>query len=200
MGCDIHMFIEYKAGNNLPWQADPHHVPVWEDRCKDDSTVPQEEWCDHCKDDGEKQVYCDAGYLDYSQVRATGRDYALFGILAGVRGGGEREPLGLPDNVSDMILAASTKYGSDGHSHSYMSLEEFKQAIYEEREYEDANPPSYDAFHMNAYNEYKDRPRAYTTVINYCEKLKDTMSFDKEVFGQDIPSEVQIRLVFWFDN
>jgi hypothetical protein len=81
-----------------------------------------------------------------------------------------------------------------------MSLEEFKKAVYEEREYEDANPPSTDAFHDLAYKEYHDRPRAYTTLVNYCEKLRDKMSFDKQVLGQDIPSEVQIRLVFWFDN
>lgn len=199
MGCDIHMFVEYKCGNGMPWQADEHHFPVWESRCKDDEDVPEAEWCDHCRDDGDNQKYCDAGYLDYSQVRATGRDYTLFGLLASVRGDGPREALGLPENVSELVAAAAERAGGDGHSHSYMSLEEFKRVCLEER---DLEPTTFDdAFYDLEYpGGYKDQPPDYTTLINYCEKLKDKNSIDKHILGPDTSTEVQIRLVFWFDN
>lgn len=199
MGCDIHMFVEFKCGNGMPWQADEHHFPVWESRCKDDKDVPQADWCDRCQnEEDEDQKYCDAGYLDYSRVRATGRDYQLFGLLAGVRSAGP-DPRGLPDDVSAMIKAAADRDGSDGHSHSWISLEDFRNLIVAQTRY--PITASEDAFMELDYpGGYKDHPPDYTTLINYCEKLKQRNSVDKHILGEDVSSEVQVRLVYWFDN
>ena len=209
MGCDIHMFIEYKCGNGMPWQADEHHQPVWEDRCRDDS--PREKWCDHCieaVDKGTTQHKCDNGYINYIQVCATSRNYQLFAALAGVRGRGPRTDLGLPNDVSEMVARAADYMGSDGHSHSYMSLDEFKKVLFEELDYKPTDRS--DAFYekwgiigetdVQRQKRYDNRPPEYTTIVNYCEKLKEEKSVDKRILGPEFSSEVQIRLVFWFDN
>lgn len=97
MGCDIHMFIEYKIGDGA-WVADKNHVRIEEDE--------------------------DYSYI--RDASSTGRDYDFFAALAGVRGDGP-DAKGLPEDVSEIIKQASEDYGVDGHSHSYNSLQEFKK-------------------------------------------------------------------------
>jgi hypothetical protein len=198
MGCDIHMFLEYRCGNGMPWQADDHHVPTWESRCKDDEPDNKEKWCDHCLNDGDQQIYCDSGYLDFRQIDATTRDYGLFGLLANVRSSGPRDPRGLPEDVSDMIKAAADKWDSDGHSHSFMTLEEFKNVLLEEAKYpvstSDVAFYEWEDFERGKY------PPSFTSIINYAEKLKQEKSIDKHLLGEGTTSEVQVRVVFWFDN
>jgi hypothetical protein len=55
--------------------------------------------------------------------KATGRNYDLFAAIAGVRGGGP-SPKGIPDDASDLAHLAIAAYGSDGHSHTWLSEEE----------------------------------------------------------------------------
>ena len=104
MGCDIHMYAE-----------------VW----KDDSwTKVGNTW---------KQDYGD-GLTDEPYDE---RNYRLFGLLANVRNGygfagcntGDPvEPIdmprGLPDDVSDGVRAISDEWDCDGHSHSWLTLQE----------------------------------------------------------------------------
>jgi len=58
------------------------------------------------------------------------RDYELFAVLAGVRNDNDikpiSEPRGLPERVTDVFESWSSKWDSDGHSHSYVTLEELK--------------------------------------------------------------------------
>ena len=60
----------------------------------------------------------------------VGRDYALFNLLAGVRGGwGENiktidDPRGIPSDCSEEYQFTSDRMDSDGHSHSYLSANE----------------------------------------------------------------------------
>ena len=197
MGCDIHMYIEYKCGNGMPWQADNHHRARWIDRCRDDQDMAPEEWCDRCRKDGETQLHCDRGYLTYNAAPATGRSYALFAQLASVRGTSHRLPLGLPADVSEQVKVAAEAYGPDGHSHSHISLEEFKKVLFEECAYEATDRD--DAF-FDPYMPYGERPPSYTTVVTYCDNLINEKSMDKQLLGEDTLSEVQVRLVFWFDN
>ena len=125
MGCDIHIYIEYRCGNGMPWQADDHHVRTWEDRCIESFEDDESKWCSDCLNGYET---CENGYADWHQVSAISRDYNLFGELASVRGesSSSRLALGLPDDVSLEIKTASDDYG-DGHSHSYISIEEFRK-------------------------------------------------------------------------
>lgn len=208
MGCDIHMYIEYRQGNGMPWLADDHHEPKAKEYCSN---------CEHCLKG--QYLECEDAYVHYNQVVATGRNYWLFGLLANVRGDGPRNPLGLPNDVSSVIKAASDRYGSDGHSHSYIYLEDFKKVLFEEYQVlvdnfnnkkddyvEEGFVPTDrdDAFYNIDYSSkdwFKLLPPQYTTVINYCENLKKEKSLDKILLQDDnTTSEVQVRLVFWFDN
>lgn len=61
---------------------------------------------------------------DYHAPAVGSRNYGFFGRLAGVRGVGPA-PVGLPADASDLSTAMAVKWGSDGHSHSWLPLEEF---------------------------------------------------------------------------
>lgn len=207
MGCDIHMYIEYKCGNGLPWQADEHHTLEWDDRCRDNRA--EDEWCDYCKENHAHK--CENGWANFRQVNATGRDYYLFGELANVRGTSEREALGLPSDISPELAQAAENYGADGHSHSYISLEDFKCIVEKCGYYKELTPTQKtcaDAFYNWQDPKYKrwdkpgglDAPQDYVAVVNYCERLKQEKSIDKQILGADTDTEVQVRLVFWFDN
>ena len=171
MGCDIHLYIEYKV-NDGEWTADPHHT-MYDD---------------------------DEGYL--RDVSASGRDYSLFGALAGVRGDGP-DPKGLPDDISPIIKSAAERYGDDGHSHSWTSLKDFKK-ILKDLGYE--FPKSKDAFFN--YGDYdfttNPPPPAFTTVVNYCEDMENNIEwivFEKAVLtGGKGKYKIDVRLVYWFDN
>ena len=60
-------------------------------------------------------------YLDYRD-KATNRDYRRFAALAGVRGLGP-EPRGLPD-IGDSTRYWVDFWGVDGHSHSWLSMDD----------------------------------------------------------------------------
>lgn len=115
MGCDIHVYVEVKKDEIWHW-----HKPLISnsnydnDRPIDDYNTPEKE---------------EDGY--------DGRNYNLFGILANVRNGrgfaGLRTgdgfnpiatPKGIPSDVDPEILAEIDDWGSDGHSHSYLTLAE----------------------------------------------------------------------------
>lgn len=53
----------------------------------------------------------------------TDRHYRFFSSLAGVRGYGERSTKGIPNDISEGGKLFIDEYGSDGHSHSYDSVE-----------------------------------------------------------------------------
>ena len=59
-----------------------------------------------------------------------GRDYELFAVLAGVRNDYGitpiSEPRGMPEDSCSEIDAYSEKFGIDGHSHSWLTLEELR--------------------------------------------------------------------------
>lgn len=106
MGCDIHMYCEYKHkhGQEKPkWVSADHyrvnpHYGVYED---------ESQWeVIHLYDD---------------------RWYRLFGILAGVRDY-EVKPIaeqrGIPSDCCKEIKKECDDYGCDGHSHSYLTLKE----------------------------------------------------------------------------
>lgn len=72
------------------------------------------------RDDGTWEIRPEADYND--------RNYDLFTALANVRNYNERvtpiaEPRGLPDDVSPEVRADSDAWDSDGHSHSWHTLE-----------------------------------------------------------------------------
>lgn len=112
MGCDIHMYVERKV-NGLWVSAIERERNEYYDR------YPESE-----------REWSTPDFYD-------GRNYDLFAILANVRNGrgfagiptgsGFKPiamPRGLPDDVSSEVKAESDYWGSDGHSHSYLTVAE----------------------------------------------------------------------------
>jgi hypothetical protein len=162
------------------WQADPHHVMSDED---------------------------DGGYL--LSVSAVGRNYEIFAALAGVRGPGP-DPRGLPDDVSAVIKAESDRIDCDGHSHSWLSLDEYKKFIKKNKKtgnFADTDRKEafydWDAYSWDGKDGKPTRPPYWTTVANYCDDMEnniDWVIFDREVLGDKRKNRIEVRLVFWFDN
>ena len=165
MGCDIHLFLEYKAGDG-PWTQDKLH--------KLDESDPE-----------------------FSRVHELPdvRNYELFSVLAGVRGDGA-EPKGLPEDCSDMIKHASDLWDSDGHSHSYTSLSDFKKAL---------KTVGYKLLKKGQKSDLDALwDASYANIVRYaeeqCIRLRLDLESEKMILGQDINTTVQCRFVYFFDN
>lgn len=107
MGCDIHLFVEIR---------------------KDGEWVSVDEW--EKDEDGDIDV-------NYQNQFYHDRNYEVFAMLANVRNGrgfvgsntGDglipiSQPKGLPEDVSKEISDYSDHWGVDGHSHSYLTVQE----------------------------------------------------------------------------
>ena len=176
MGCDIHVFIEFRHQNGH-WQADKHHT-----------------------------LEIDDGWEHVNQVSATGRCYELFGHLASVRGPGSREPLGIPEDLSPILRKAVERMGSDGHSHSYLSLEDFEKEVkrcdwYDFEDMDSNAFYNYTEYSWNGEDGKPKMPQDYVAMINYCKKVKTEMELvDEIILGEGARSNAECRIVFFFDN
>ena len=111
----------------------------------------------------------------YTCTPYDGRNYELFGILAGVRSNGFDPidyPRDLPDDVSEEIRDEHMDWGSDAHSASYYYLSELLESGYRKLDVETLK--EYGISHF-----FKD-------VLDRCVQIAD----DPKDF----------RLVFWFDS
>ncbi len=154
MGCDIHMFLEYKV-NDGEWQAHPAH-----------------------KEDSSGSIV---------ELGCCGRDYKLFAKLAGVRGEGPR-PLGIPDDISPIINKAIEFWSYDGHSHSYISIEDFEKLLINNN-YEP---------HNNFYN-LIDYNSDFFLVVRGSKKHAEELKIDNILLQND-SIDVKHRIIFFFDN
>lgn len=173
MGCDVHMFTEIYAMREL------YNLPIDEDKLRNDNineilsdNIPVEKWVSAdkwvCEVDDYEDV--ESKYWDTTDRYYRGRNYYLFGILAGVRDYGKNvnqiAPLrGVPDDASDAYKMIVDQWDGDGHSHSYYTLEELLNVKWD----------SYETSYIKDF-------------LECIEKLKK--------LGE--PSKV--RLLFFFDN
>jgi hypothetical protein len=119
MGCDIHLMAEKKVYH---YEDKERANGVW---------INIDKWSEN------------EGHYEYNEKRKmailyedrfyTGRNYNLFCALAGVRRNafyGEpkiiSEPKGRPKDASKLVKSEIRSWGSDGHSHSYLTLKELK--------------------------------------------------------------------------
>lgn len=114
MGCDIHCYGERRV--NGAWQV--FDGPR-------DSFSRYDENAEVIGEDGEPT----GERMRRPLTVYSGRNYALFTILAGVRDyGGNQErisnPRGVPPDVSPEVGAIFRAWGVDGHSHSWLTLRE----------------------------------------------------------------------------
>lgn len=182
MGCDIHMYIERRRNKDADWELDPNHTKD-EDGC-------------------------------LRSVDAAGRWYGLFARIAGVRGL-ERDygikPRDLPKDVTPAIEEYSNRWGHDGHSHSWLTLDEFvKEYITvmcsSDSEFNTSkevidfldNGTDFRAFFDWQTQKYTEWP-GYDAIIRYCRQwLEVEKAIGKIIDVEDC--EPEIRFVFWFDN
>jgi len=200
MGCDIHVYLEKKTViNNISkwinidyWQLNPYYDGI---------------------DKHEQQ------YEHVSVFR--GRNYELFNILAGVRGGGDGmidSPRGLPEDVSEVTKKESEKWDSDGHSHSHFTLLELRAFL-------EQNPSTrYGGMVKPEDAEKIDKGEG--TPNSWAGWVSDTLGWDYREWDEPSPlngvvkkiderfreefyiyddknhpeKENSIRIVFWFDN
>lgn len=105
MGCDIHLYVEVKSSG--VWKS----ADIWQyDQDDDYWNIPFE-----------KQFY------------TGGRNYNLFSALCGVRSSSFynsppiiSDPKGYPLNISSEVQRMIDRWGTDGHSHNWNSLDELK--------------------------------------------------------------------------
>lgn len=119
MGCDIHFFVE-KKNEKGQWES----VDVWE----------KDEYVENSYEEKLLSVPFGKGFYE-------GRNYNLFGLLAGVRRWDIEPPIpprGMPEDASPNVKAISDWFGRDGHSHSYMTLAELLDLGWEKGQCEDS--------------------------------------------------------------
>ena len=135
--------------------------------------------CDiHCH----VEIEVDGEWIHYSSPY-IGRSYILFEKMAGVRGDMKNAifpPKGLPENICKTTALDAKWWGPDGHSHSWLSEDEYiKLAEWVKKER--PNSPLYMSENFG-----------YLYGNNFASFIE---------YRDDYPEFVQgFRIVFWFDN
>jgi len=191
MGCDIHLYREKKV-NGVWVTADEGWADIYDEGC---ICLPYEE-------------------------QFNDRDYDLFGFLAtGVRHEHEFSfaARGLPFTACEEVKTVNDRCGTDGHSHSYLSVGELKEA------WEFLQDKTITVSGMKDKEEIKnlrasiesEEETDWNLIYPYC---KWGNSPDLEEFSIEIPANYKLglvktiielfddvdgddhRIVFWFDN
>ena len=118
----------------------------------------------------EKKV--DGKWVAFKELHDDNRIYSRFGALANVREPGPF-PRGIPTDISDTTKLHIEQWGSDGHSHSYLSIADAFNIF--KRTSSNKDYDFYDAFDFSHREEV-------------CPKCGQKEAQDN------------YRLVFWFDN
>jgi hypothetical protein len=201
MGCDIHLFTEIKKSINSQdkwvnadnWRYNPYYKEG--------------------NDDGEEMLHVESLY--------SGRNYELFGILAGVRDPNNDaidDPRGLPEDVSSVTKKASDRWDGDGHSHSWLTLRELKeyQGLHpvvkrsgfispEAAELLDAGEETPDVWcQATSVTTWVKREweEGYDVLKPIIDEMDKRVRDEFWVWGNEPKPELdeKIRIVFWFDN
>lgn len=109
------------------------------------------------------------------------RNYKLFEKMAGVRGSVENAispPRGIPDDSSFTTIFDSDAWGSDGHSHSWISSKELLEL-----------------------SEWQEKNGAGWTEQEWNKWLFGNNYSDFQKYPDSRPKGVEdVRFIFWFDN
>ena len=209
MGCDIHMYVEYKK-----------ELPI------KDSKKREEKWIsgDYFKLNPYKDIWDGEEEEEFEKIELYGgRNYGLFATLAGVRDYSNliipiSNPKGIPHNCCDYVKKANKNWGIDGHTHSWLTLKEIKdyQATQPllprkgfispidviEFDKNGTHPESWcQGTNMKGYEEreWVEKNETLIPLIELMEKrAKELMQYNYEEY--DTKNDEKIRIVFWFDN
>ena len=169
MGADIHMFVEKRmpSGN---WVC-----------VRDLNEVLHSEGMSILFKDRE---FSKTTFQAFWELR--GRNYELFAALAGVRGDGP-EPRDIPEDVSEYVEYEYEGWGSDSHSASWYSADEFVQI--------------YNSIGVEVDEEIPLNPYVTTRMEHGAEMATAQFLFNKA--SVHVPEDGTVddyRFVFWFDN
>lgn len=166
MGADIHMYVEQRLSPNDKWEPSPLFHERYEDTDSSGNKIMRLNSC------------------------FTGRNYEMFGILAGVRGSGcLYEPRGLPSDISEEIAKETDPVSPmmGDHSHTHLSLKEYARCL-----------KKYDKkINLNNIKDLDDQSEYVQLYVKANEWFKRE-SAEAELFQTGLKPE--IRLVFWFDS
>jgi hypothetical protein len=199
MGCDIHMYVEYKR-----------------------KTSKEEKW-----ENGDyfrlNPYHNEEDEPKYNRLELHGnRNYTLFSTLAGVRDYTDQvkpvaEEKGMPNDCSEYVKDECKSWEGDGHSHSWLTLKELK-------DYQAKNPVMFYTGLLSPQQQLdldngimpqswcqgtnqegfkrRDWQEENKSLIPLIKKLQDRA---KELLGNpwqdyNIDNDENIRIVFWFDN
>ena len=200
MGCDIHCYVEVEHS----YESSGKKKLYWR---KVGNFFKYKYY--------KKSDFPDEYNNKFSDEPQIGRNYDLFSILANVRNGtwGEdikpiSEPRGLPEDVSDEIKKLSDEWDCDGHSHSYLSLDEIKKFDWHNKKIK------HSAFvserQKNEYEKTGKAPTYYSAWSSSGVKIEWEESIAESIGGyflKEIMPELEklekwgkVRIVFWFDN
>ena len=201
-------------------------VPYWTERKRMWKEGKVDQWVEET----EEEEIVDAKAFEIE----VGRNYSLFSILADVRNYDDftpiSQPKGLPQDVTEHIKALSDSYGCDGHSHSYISMQEFKDftkeakqetktgivSVKEFKNYVETGEPqewcggisgtnvrmvSEDEM-MEIYKSEVEDHNAYCKISWKKWNLKDIEYFIENTAEPmyKLADPENVRIVFWFDN
>lgn len=198
MGCDIHMYVEYKRKSTNKWERGDFYE--------------------------ENKYRYDEGDPQYSVVELHGhRNYGLFSTLAGVRDYSDKvepvaEPKGIPEDACDFVKKEFKDWDSDAHTPSWLTLKEI-------REYQAKNPKMFYSGMVSpeqaeALDQHGITPDSWCQWTSNDTHVKREWSEDKEFLipliekmearalyllhngygSYNLEDDENIRIVFWFDN
>jgi len=193
MGCDIHLRVEYLAPSetlkNPTLEVVPEGPPEWtfaeKLTHKDESGAGK--WLlekiaavdtvgvGDYRDEYDGLPTWD---VEYEDKFYTGRDYALFSALAGVRGRDHQiwEERGFPEDACDNVREDYEAWGEDGHTPSWQTLDELLQVDWK---------ALFDRAHAGYVN------KEWAEAL---ERLKDL------AYAKCDGNQTHVRIVYWFDN
>lgn len=210
MGCDIHLFTEtwrhggwQKVGSIFPEPNFNPEKPANQWWCYDEqgqqlSTPHAEAHTDNCW----------LNNRDTTDEPYSGRNYNLFGILAGVRRYDAHpvaEPRGVPDDASAEYRAIVNRWNGDGHSHSWLTLAEL-QAVPWDAPYVEADDYSALAKVIEDIREHhvEGEPMPAFPRVQY--RMFTRAELAEHFYTETLPrlaelgSPAEVRIVFFFDN
>jgi len=146
MGCDIHMSIEYRFAYSNNVEGN-NKMSDW--------------WC-------------------WGKDITGVRDYDMFGYLAGVRNHPADispliKPRGVPKDIGYELKEKIEEYGSDGHTHTWMTPKEYSMAC--------------------SLNQVKDIGGPYDDVAKEWIILREVLNTLEKHYGEN-----NVRLIMFFDN
>lgn len=171
MGCDIHIFVEYKKPGGK-WEPDKEHaITVHEEGTEDEHVV-------------------------FKEMPYGGRNYHFFYALSGVRYG-PVGPItgtsGVPDDSCDLIKKAVEYWDSDGHSHTYFTLEEYEAVLKNLHEVYLKEEPDYKS------DEGWLSDNKWANLAKHCRDVMEQMQADAIILNAPELAYEECRIVVFYD-